>query len=211
MIDLKKLCIEIATTEDGDDVKAILENYSLWNDKSCWKAVGSKGDDDKNLNNFSIIGSQQSNPVNALVEKLVNCGDSALILRCQEEGISPQGNDTPENIKIAMERLLDVEDGRWINAVASTKTSLAEKYCNFVATGEVGKNANPTYTIIDNCEGQHPSQFQSTFMSLTQKNKVGIKFVQGKFGMGSYGAVNFCTKHGLQLIISKRNPNLKNK
>ena len=64
MIDLKKLCIEIATTEDGDDVKAILENYSLWNDKSCWKAVGSKGDDDKNLNNFSIIGSQQSNPVN---------------------------------------------------------------------------------------------------------------------------------------------------
>ena len=105
MIDLKKLCIEIATTEDGDDVKAILENYSLWNDRSCWKAVGSKGDDDKNLNNFSIIGSQQSNPVNALVEKLVNCGDSALILRCQEEGISPQGNATPENIKIAMERL----------------------------------------------------------------------------------------------------------
>ena len=208
MIDLKKLCIEIATTEDGDDVKAILENYSLWNDRSCWKAVGSKGDDDKNLNNFSIIGSQQSNPVNALVEKLVNCGDSALILRCQEEGISLQGNDTPENIKIAMEKLLDVEDGRWINAVASTKTALAEKYCNFVATGEVGKNANPTYTIIDNCEGQHPSQFQSTFMSLTQKNKVGIKFVQGKFGMGSYGAVNFCTKYGLQLIISKRNPKL---
>ena len=53
MIDLEKLCIKIATTEDGDDVKAILENYSLWNDKSCWKAVGSKGDDDKNLNNFS--------------------------------------------------------------------------------------------------------------------------------------------------------------
>ena len=26
--------------------------------------------------------------------------------------------------------------------------------------------------------------------------------------MGSFGAVNFCTKYGLQLIISKRNPNL---
>ena len=208
MIDLEKLCIEIAKTEDGDTVKAILENYSLWNNKSCWKAVGSKGDDDKNLNNFSIIGSQQSNPVNALVEKLVNCGDSALILRCQEEGIDPQGPESPENIKIAMKKLLDVEDGRWINAVNKIKTSLAEKYCNLVATGEYGKNANPTYTIIDNCEGQHPSQFQSTFMSLTQKNKVGIKFVQGKFGMGSYGAVNFCTKHGLQLIISKRNPKI---
>ena len=40
MIDLEKLCIKIATTEDGDDVKAILENYSLWNDKSCWKSFG---------------------------------------------------------------------------------------------------------------------------------------------------------------------------
>ena len=122
MIDLEKLCIEIATTDDGDDVKTILENYSLWNDKSCWKAVGSKGDDDKNLNNFSIIGSQQSNPVNALVEKLVNCGDSALILRCQEEGLDLEGNNAPENIKVAMEKLLDVEDGRWINAVPSAKT-----------------------------------------------------------------------------------------
>ena len=207
-MNLETLCLKIAKTEDGDEVKKILEDYSLWDNSDCWRAVGSKEEDDKNLNNFSIIGSQQSNPANALVEKLVNCGDSALILRCQEEGISLEGKDTPDDIKIAMEKLLDVKDGRWINSVDKEKRELAEKYCNLVATGESGRKANPTFTIIDNCEGQSPNEFQKTFMSLTQKNKVRIKFVQGKFGMGSFGAVNFCTKYGLQLIISKRNPNL---
>ena len=138
----------------------------------------------------------------------MNCGDSALILNCKKKGIEIQGKNAPQNVKIAIEELLGAKDGRWINALTSEKTSLAEKYCNLVATGETGKNSNPTFTIIDNCEGQHPSDFQQTFMSLTQKNKVGIKFVQGKFGMGSYGAVNFCTKFGLQLIISKKNPKL---
>ena len=61
-------------------------------------------------------------------------------------------------------------------------------------------------TILDNCEGQHPSDFTKTFLSLVQGNKVKLGFTQGKFGMGSFGAVNFCTKFGLQLIISKKNP-----
>ena len=85
---------------------------------------------------------------------------------------------------------------------------MAEKYCNLVVTGEKGTGANPTYTIIDSAEGQEPDDFHKTFLSLTQKNKSGIRFVQGKFGMGSYGAVNFCKVDGLQLILSKRNPSI---
>ena len=78
-MNLEKLCLEIAKTEEGEKVKDILDQYSIWDNDDCWKAVGSKGDDDKDLNNFSIIGSQQSNPANALVEKLVNCGDSTYL------------------------------------------------------------------------------------------------------------------------------------
>ncbi len=207
-MNLEKLCLDLATTEDGDEVKNILENYSIWNNDDFWMNVGSIDEDDKELNNAAIIGSQQSNSANALVEKLVNCGDSALLLRCQEEGIELQGNSSPQNTKDAMERLLDLSDGRWINATPTEGTALAKKYCNIVATGEKGRNTNPTYTIIDNCEGQDPVDFKKTFMSLTRKNKMKIRFVQGKFGMGSFGAVNFCTKYGLQLIISKRHPHL---
>ena len=86
-MNLEKLCLDIATTEDGDQVKNILENYSIWNNDDFWMNVGSIDEDDEELNNAAIIGAQQSNSANALVEKLVNCGDSALLLRCQEEGI----------------------------------------------------------------------------------------------------------------------------
>ena len=74
MIDLKKLCIEIATTEDGDDVKGILENYSLWNDRSCWKAVGSKGDDDKNdgkNDGMERVEEDRSNAVEAAIVRIM--------------------------------------------------------------------------------------------------------------------------------------------
>ena len=99
-MNLEKLCLDIATTEDGDQVKNILENYSIWNNDDFWMNVGSIDEDDEELNNAAIIGAQQSNSANALVEKLVNCGDSALLLRCQEVGIDLQGNNSPLEKKV---------------------------------------------------------------------------------------------------------------
>ena len=206
-MNIQKLCTDIATKEDGLEVIAILKKNNLWEDTKYWKLVGNN----KDYNNHSIIGSQQSNPANALVEKLVNSGDSALMLKCLEKGIDPKSNEAPNNLKEAVATFFNVEDGRWIDADKTKKNQLAEKYCNLVVTGEKGTGANPTYTIIDSAEGQEPEDFKKTFLSLTQKNKSGISFVQGKFGMGSYGAVNFCKVDGLQLILSKRNPSIANK
>ena len=205
-MDIKQLCIDIATKEDGNEVIEILKNYNLWDDEKNWKLVGNNED----YNNHSIIGSQQSNAANALVEKLVNSGDSALMLKCLENDVDPKSDDAPINLKEAVSSFFNVEDGRWIDVDRVKKSQLAEKYCNLVVTGEKGPGANPTYTIIDSAEGQEPEDFKKTFLSLTQKNKSGIRFVQGKFGMGSYGAVNFCKVDGLQLILSKRNPSITN-
>ena len=94
-----------------------------------------------------------------------------------------------------MQKFFGVLDGKWMNLQPRERTNLAEIYCNLIATGEKGTGANPTYTILDKGEGQHPEDFTKTFMSLIVKNKVGINFVQGKFGMGSFGAVNFCKKY----------------
>jgi hypothetical protein len=206
-MDIKQLCIDIATKENGKEVINILKNKGLWDDEKYWKPVGNH----KGLNNHSIIGNQQSNPANALVEKLVNSGDSALMLKCLESKIDPKSLDAPKNLKEAVSTFFNVRDGRWIELDKAKKSRLAEKYCNLIVTGEKGAGANPSYTIIDSAEGQEPEDFKKTFLSLTQKNKSDISFVQGKFGMGSYGAVNFCKVDGLELILSKRNPSITKK
>lgn len=70
------------------------------------------------------------------------------------------------------------------------------------------KKSNPNYSIIDKGEGQTPKKMPETLLSLTKSNKLRIPFVQGKFNMGGTGALQFCGKHNLQLIISKRDPQI---
>lgn len=208
-MDKKKLCLELAKSDDGDDVIKILKKNNLWENSANWHIVGSQIND-HSLNNHGTIGNQQSNPANALVEKLVNCGDSALMLECKLKNIDPRGSDAPKSVREATEKLFGIEQGRWINAQEGRKDRIAEKYCNLVATGAKGRGSDicPTYTIFDSAEGQHPKDFKTTFMSLNRVNKVEIPFVQGTHGMGSFGAINFCKKEGLQLIISKKNKDL---
>ena len=62
---------------------------------------------------------------------------------------------------------------------------------------------------MDFGEGQKPEDFPKTFLSLSEKNKEGIPFVQGKFNMGSTGSLRFCTQSNImlghyKLIVSKR-------
>jgi hypothetical protein len=45
-----------------------------------------------------------------------------------------------------------------------------------------------------------------TFLSLAKSNKLRIPFVQGKFNMGGTGVFQFAGRHNLQLIISRRDP-----
>ena len=67
----------------------------------------------------------------------------------------------------------------------------------------------PTITVVDFGEGQTPEDFPKTFLSLSETNKEGIGFVQGKFNMGSTGSICFCTESDIteghyKLIASKR-------
>ena len=63
-------------------------------------------------------------------------------------------------------------------------------------------------TITDCGEGQTPRKLPLTIMSLSKSNKMYIPFVQGQFNQGGTGALRFCGKHNLQLVISRRNPKL---
>jgi hypothetical protein len=70
---------------------------------------------------------------------------------------------------------------------------------------------NMCLTIADQGEGQSPKRLPHTILSLNDRNKQRIRFVQGKFNMGGSGALRFCGKCGLQLVITKRHPELANK
>lgn len=59
-------------------------------------------------------------------------------------------------------------------------------------------------TIYDNGEGQHPEDFEDTFLSIRKGNKNNILFVQGKYNMGGTGSIVFCGKNRYQLIASRK-------
>ncbi|MBI5328958.1 MAG: hypothetical protein HZB80_11835 [Deltaproteobacteria bacterium] len=73
-----------------------------------------------------------------------------------------------------------------------------------------GPPRNTSIIIYDNGEGQHPEDFENTFLSLLRGNKINIHFVQGKYNMGGSGALVFCGKKRYQLIGSKRFDNKSN-
>ncbi|TDG36142.1 hypothetical protein EZJ43_10355 [Pedobacter changchengzhani] len=67
-----------------------------------------------------------------------------------------------------------------------------------------GPKLNTSLTIYDNGEGQHPADFEKSFLSLLSGNKNEIHFVQGKYNMGGSGAIIFCGKNGYQVIASRK-------
>lgn len=78
------------------------------------------------------------------------------------------------------------------------------KNIQIIADSESGDTANTSLIIYDNGEGQHPEDFEDTFLSLLRGNKNEIHFVQGKYNMGGTGGIVFCGKKRYQLIASKK-------
>ncbi len=87
------------------------------------------------------------------------------------------------------------------------RTHVAEGISVFT-TGSKGQK--PCVNVADLGEGQTPEAFPLTLLSLGKRNKFKVRFAQGKYGQGSSGAIRFCGKNKLQLIISKRHPKLLN-
>lgn len=198
MKDLKELCFLLIKCETEDEVINILKNEGYWDDDENWQYFG--GDE----NNYSIIGNQQSKPETAIVEKVINSVDAILMGECLKRKIKPESDDAPATIKDALINFFKISDGKLTNISPKERSKLADNIC-FVATG---KKSNPTYAIIDKGEGQSPAKLHDTILSLRKSNKLRIPFVQGKFNMGGTGVFRFCGETNIQLIVSKRNPEI---
>jgi hypothetical protein len=197
-MDLQKLCLDLIYSETEEKVIDLLKKESLWDDYSSWRYYGD------NENNFATIGNQQSKPESALVEKIINSIDAVLMAECLKRKIDPESEKAPQSISDALIDYFRIQEGKLSNMQPRERGKLAENIC-VVATGT---KMNPSYTIIDKGEGQTPKKMPETLLSLAKSNKLRIPFVQGKFNMGGTGVLQFCGKKNIQLIISKRHPDI---
>ena len=157
-----------------------------------WKPLGG------NENNFGVIENQQASPVAALIEKITNSIDAILLRKCLEAGIDPKSPDAPQNMDEAISTFFGSDSSVW--HLTGPRKAQAQSI-QLVATGS---KRRPCLTIFDDGEGQHPEDFEGTFLSLLRGNKNEIPFVQGKYNMGGTGAIVFCGEHRYQLIGSRR-------
>lgn len=201
----RDLCLQLLQADSGTDVIKILKAAGYWDNPMDWRFYGD------NENNFSTIGNQQSRSDAALVEKLVNAVDARLMNECMIHGIDPEGPNAPQTIRDAVARFFD-ETVATPSSVAGLIQEWPNKKRTDISRGitlaATGTRSAPSLSIFDCGEGQTPSSFPTTILSLNKSNKLRIPFVQGKFNMGGTGALKFCGKHHLQLIISRRNPKL---
>lgn len=193
----KELFLNIFNCKDEEDLLIFTEdNKSIFADKN-WKPL------DGNPSNYGIVKNQQSNPIAALIEKVTNSIDALLTKKCYESGISPKSPKAPQSMNEAIERFY--HNNNW--DLNSQKRKQAEEI-QIIADGK-GPRSKKTKTgtsviVYDNGEGQHPEDFEKTFLSLVRGNKNDVHFVQGKYNMGGSGSIVFCGKKRFQLIASKK-------
>lgn len=200
-LDYKKLLLDLYNAPNADSVYQIVLAYGL-DSSEYWKPYGGI------LNNAGTFENQQSSPENALVEKITNSIDAILMKECLIRGINPKDKNNPnvpQTINAATKMFFNVDNGKWEN-ITSTERNRVAQDIQIILTED---RKTPNVAIYDNGEGQNPSNFEKTFLSIAQGNKNDVPFVQGKYNMGSTGSLVFCgDKHRYQMIISRRNSNL---
>lgn len=197
--EVRKLFEKLYQAKDEEEVNKVAADYSeIFESSENWRPLG------QNDSNYSIVKNQQSNPVAALIEKITNSIDAILTKRCEEDGIDPKSSDAPQTMDKAVQTFFPSSDN-W--DIAKNRRKQAEDI-QIIADGKgprkKGTNYDTSVIIYDNGEGQKPENFETTFLSLMQKNKNDVPFVQGKYNMGGAGALVFCGRKRYQLIASKR-------
>ena len=211
MVTSKELCTRLMHADSASEVVEALEENGYWSDPRVWRFF------DDNENNFPTIGNQQSDPIAALIEKLVNSVDARLMGACAEAGIEPDSDLAPRTIRGAVAQFFEgmvppiSPDAGHASEWTDQKSTSEGLQLTLAATGYMPDEGDPSLSVADSGEGQEPDKFPDSFLSVGRKNKLRVPFVQGKHNMGGTGALLFCCPEnpdgsGLQLIVSRRNP-----
>ena len=204
--DSKDLCMELLRYDTESEVIDALKRVGLWDDPDAWRPYGDAED------NFATIGNQQSASAAALVEKVVNSIDAVLTRACMAEGVEPESSSAPQSTAAAVAQFYggDSRKVSTLGHIGAWDSSKRTEMARMITLAATGSRRIPSFTIVDQGEGQTPDSFPDTLLSLHKQNKMRIRFVQGKFNMGGTGALQFCGHDNIQLIISKRSPGIPN-
>ena len=196
----KNLAIQLASLEREDDIIDLLSNLGYWNNYAFWRPFGD------NDNNFSTIGNQQSKPDAALVEKFINSVDAILMKECMIRKIDMTSSHAPQSMAEALKTFFNIREGQLSYLDSNSRNQMSEN----IILAATGNTIHMNLTIADRGEGQTPNRLPETILSVSKNNKLRVPFVQGKFNMGGTGVLPFCGKNRLQLVISRRCPDIPN-
>ena len=188
-----------------EKVKEILKSQAEFAEDGNWKPYGQAE------KNWDRVGVQTSEPVGALAELIINSIDAILMRKAKEKGLDMESESVPQSMSEAVKLFFpEVQEGKLTLLSQEQRTRLAEKNVLIGVQRKAKRDLCPNYTIIDFGEGQNHGDFEKTFLSLGEKNKEGIPFVQGRFNMGSTGSITFCTRAEIRsgmykFVLSKRN------
>ncbi len=179
------------------EVNGVLSKYEEYFEvPTNWHPLGG------NEGNYAVIKNQQSSPIAALIEKIINSIDAILMRKCEEAGIDPKSPEAPQSMEDATRRFFHRDSGSWSDTWHLS--TFRQKQAEEIQIHADGPRMETSLIIYDNGEGQHPEDFEKTFLSLLHGNKNDIPFVQGKYNMGGTGSIVFCGKKRYQLIGSRR-------
>jgi hypothetical protein len=209
---IKSLCLKLLFADNEEDIIEILKSNDYWNNQKVWRLYGDTPD------NYGPAGSQANEADAALVEKITNARDARLMMKCLLKGIDPKSDKAPQTVKEAIGKFFDLApntdvEGDISELDNSAKTKLAIGMTMSItgeSPGTERKDVYPCITIADDGEGQTPDNLPDTILSLNKSIKSEIKFTHGKFNMGGTAVLRFCGNKNLQLVISRRNPELLN-
>jgi hypothetical protein len=197
----KKLLMQLVNARSENEVRKIIDSDPLLANEENWKPYGGYE------SNFNTINNQAKNSVAALAEKPINSIDALLLKECKLRGIDPESKQAAKSMKDAVELFFGIKSGDFSDHADKERRRLAANI-QIIAEGDRKK---PNLIIADKGEGQHPDDFENTFLSLHRGNKNKIPFVQGKYNMGGSGVLPNCGENNYQLILSRKTPALLGK
>ena len=201
-MDSQSTCLDILRAESESAVDEIIASVPELSDSRNWHPI------DGRETNFNVVTNQASTGSKALTELCTNMVDAVLMKHAHEKNVSLTGPDAPKSVIEGVRDLVQLRGAySGILAEVDSETYLrefAEKNLVIGVTGGTRRDDSLCFTFVDNGEGQHPNDFEDTFLSLSEGNKSSIPFVQGKYNMGSSGVLSYCGRRWYKLIMSRR-------
>jgi len=197
--DFERICMELLAAENEAEVDGIIAANPAMANPANWLPLDGRD------TNWNVTNNQSASGAKAATELLTNGVDAILMRHCVAQGIDPRSPDAPRSAHEAIERFLGWKGGRMMEHMRTQRERTQWAQANFVVAFS-GKNdpGQPSLTFCDTGEGQHPEDFERTFLSLSAGNKKEIAFVQGKFNMGSSGVIGYCGTRKYKLIVSRK-------